>query len=138
VIKYVLGLAFDMERTTLAVIEKKTGPACNVGKLNGVGGKVEAGEDYLGAMEREFLEETGVLVPALDWGYKGSFYGVGWRVAVFVTFTDMIWNCKTVEDEPILFAPVESVRGDRYTKNLPRLVDMCLDDSVKEFFWREK
>lgn len=55
----VVGLLFfDEGRRVLLV--KKTHPDWQAGKWNGVGGVVEPGETALGAMTREFEEETGL------------------------------------------------------------------------------
>lgn len=56
--RYVVGFAFWRDKVLL--IHKKKGPAYVVGKLNGVGGKIENGEQVRSAMVREFMEETGV------------------------------------------------------------------------------
>lgn len=65
---YVLGFAFRGDaRGTEVVLIRKTKPAWQAGKLNGVGGKIEAGEYCNVAMAREFEEETGVKTFCTDW-----------------------------------------------------------------------
>ena len=56
---YVVGFLFEasLERVLLRL---KARPAWQRGKLNGIGGKVEAGETPFYAMRREALEEAGV------------------------------------------------------------------------------
>jgi 8-oxo-dGTP diphosphatase len=62
---YVLGFAFDYDiRVTLI---KKDRPDWMAGKWNGVGGKIEPGEDPHAAMAREFREETGVSIFHTVW-----------------------------------------------------------------------
>jgi 8-oxo-dGTP diphosphatase len=56
---YVVGFMFNPVYSEVVLI-RKTKPAWQRGLLNGVGGKVEPGEDFLTAMNREFEEETGV------------------------------------------------------------------------------
>lgn len=58
--RYVVGFLFDDDGSRVVLIEKQR-PEWQRGKLNGVGGHVEEGETPLGAMVREFQEETGVL-----------------------------------------------------------------------------
>lgn len=65
-IKYVVGFAFDGDQVLL--IEKNRGPSFLIGKLNGVGGKVEEGESFIEAVEREFIEETACPIN-LKWTY---------------------------------------------------------------------
>lgn len=55
--RYVLGFMFDHEEKHVLLIWKNR-PKWQAGKLNGIGGKIEAGETPLQAMEREFTEET--------------------------------------------------------------------------------
>src|SRR5258706_10631348 len=60
---YVVGFLFDDEGNVALI--RKTKPLWQKGLLNGVGGKIEPGEEPIKAMRREFLEETGAGV--LDW-----------------------------------------------------------------------
>lgn len=63
---YCLGFAFKDEWVYLI---EKIKPDWQKGKLNGVGGKVEAGETPIEAMVREFEEETGVKTRLADWTF---------------------------------------------------------------------
>lgn len=63
---YVVGYAFRPDMGAVALIEKRK-PAWQVGKLNGVGGKIEPGETPVEAMVREFKEEAGVWIEAMRW-----------------------------------------------------------------------
>jgi 8-oxo-dGTP pyrophosphatase MutT (NUDIX family) len=55
---YVLGFCFNTSLDKVVLIKKRL-PEWQAGRLNGVGGHVEHGETTLGAMVREFREETG-------------------------------------------------------------------------------
>lgn len=63
---YVVGFVFDRHFKSVLLIHKLK-PEWQAGKLNGVGGKVEEGEDLDTAMTREFQEETGMDVPEHMW-----------------------------------------------------------------------
>lgn len=63
---YVVGFAFNESGKIVCLIEKNR-PQWQAGKLNGVGGKIEHDESSGGAMVREFLEETGVLIEESQW-----------------------------------------------------------------------
>lgn len=55
--RYVLGFLFSEDGSRVLLIWKNR-PAWQAGKLNGIGGKIEDGEQPLDAMKREFVEET--------------------------------------------------------------------------------
>ena len=57
-IDYTVGFFFDIETHDKVVLIRKKRPEWQRGLLNGVGGKVEDGEDPEDAMIREFQEET--------------------------------------------------------------------------------
>ena len=57
----------DPVEKVVALIRKDRGPSFNIGKWNGIGGKVETGEGIRSCMSREFQEETGLLVAADEW-----------------------------------------------------------------------
>ena len=61
---FVAGFLFRADRKEVALIRKRK-PEWQFGKLNAVGGKVEAGETEYAAMVREFREEAGATVR--DW-----------------------------------------------------------------------
>jgi 8-oxo-dGTP pyrophosphatase MutT (NUDIX family) len=65
IVRYVCGFAMGPNDVLLLT---KAKPEWQRGKLNGVGGRVETSDAGLrAAMEREFLEETGVHVRAYNW-----------------------------------------------------------------------
>lgn len=78
--EYVLGLAYG--RYGAFLIKKDATSACG-GGYNGVGGKVEQGETPMQAMEREWVEETGLRSP--QWAPNGwmSFGEEQCRVCLF-------------------------------------------------------
>lgn len=60
--RYVLGFVIDGVSKDEVVLIRKTKPAWQRGRLNGVGGKIEPDEKTIDAMIREFTEEAGVVV----------------------------------------------------------------------------
>lgn len=104
--QYVLGFAFN-ESLSHVVLLQKHKPAWAAGMWNGLGGKIDP-EDTTAyaAMEREFREECGVLVPADNWLSLGAFQRPEWFVECFCTRTDDIFAAKTMETEPITIYPV--------------------------------
>ena len=64
--EYVVAILFDGPRDHVVLIEKDH-PEWQRGRLNGMGGKIEAGETAAEACSRECLEEGGVTIPAKAW-----------------------------------------------------------------------
>ncbi len=67
--KYVCGFAQastpEFENRVLLI--KKERPDWQLGLWNGIGGKIETGEGIRKAMQRKFLEETGIETEVTDW-----------------------------------------------------------------------
>lgn len=82
--KYVCG--FLVYGHSVALMRKNR-PQWQVGKLNGIGGKIEDGETAAEAMRREFQEETGQ--DGFEWRETVKLSGVGFEVIFFVAFTDL-------------------------------------------------
>lgn len=93
---YSLGFLFSEDLKHVVLI-RKVRPAFQKGKLNGIGGKIEPGENHLAAMIREFREETGH--EHRDWSYLRSFNAPN-HVHVFYGVGD-VDKCKPATDEEI-------------------------------------
>jgi len=99
--KYCLGLLFNCDETGVLLLSKRSTDTYNPGLWNGVGGKVEKGEDGVCAMVRETEEETGLLVPENEWRLLGviSDYDI-FHVDVFAARAD-ISSARQTTDEII-------------------------------------
>lgn len=64
--KYVLGFYFITGTPQVLMIER-TDHTWQHGLINGIGGKIKDGEYSIEAMEREFKEETGLIIPGAMW-----------------------------------------------------------------------
>lgn len=126
---YVLGFAFDCDKESVLLVEKRKGPKLNHGKLNGIGGKVENGESAIEAMCREFKEEVGATVEA--WKHIGDFCGPYWSIEVFSGAIQPIGGTVEVRSfndvgEPLSFEDVDSVLEPSnlhwYAQNVPTMV----------------
>ncbi len=91
---YCLGFLFNIDRDSVLLIEKQK-PPWQKGKLNGVGGLIEDGENAEQAMVREFYEETGVKLP--NWECNGilSHPEMGGIVWLFRAFSDELYKCSS-------------------------------------------
>lgn len=100
---YVVGFAFGPGKRVALI--RKTKPAWQAGKLNGVGGKVESSDPsaYF-AMAREFEEETSVKTQPEDWRLYLEIETDVSRVAFFsmMLTKEQFKNLKTTTDEQVL------------------------------------
>lgn len=121
--KYVVGFMFSDNLKVVALIRKQK-PEWQKGKLNGVGGKVEPGEDSMSAMRREFVEEAGVLCgwqPFLnvktatnfsnedDNGFDIDFFVCVGELGMLVTRTNEGIEIHTVESLPRRVDLIENI-----------------------------
>lgn len=133
---YVLGFMFDNAGQHVALIEKQH-PEWQKGNYNGIGGKINPFELPEDAMQREFLEETGVYKENYEWTQFAIMQNdpsesadhpdkEEWKVYCFKTYTDDIFKCKTTEEEKIQIFDLHPERNNE--KNLPKFPDL---DGVK-------
>lgn len=131
--KYVLGFVFSEDKSKVALINKLR-PEWQKDYLNGIGGKVEESDiNEFSAMSREFEEETGVLIEGHNWHkfatmtFNNDVLGGVAVVYCFRYFSDLVFNCKTVEEEIIELIDVSTFRERKIIKNLNVLIPMALD-----------
>ena len=94
------------------------------------------------AQEREFLEETGVLIPQESWQKFATLNGPDYTVRCFRAFTDSIFDCITRTDEQVMVRPVsEAIRDLDLITNLGYLIPLALDaeqHGFPTFFYQPK
>jgi 8-oxo-dGTP diphosphatase len=123
---YVVGFLFRNRGANVALI-RKTKPAWQAGKLNGIGGKVEPGETIQQAMVREFKEETGALVE--DWRHFCTLTFRDARIHFFESHEgeDRI-DLKTTTEEPVdWYGTAQGVVYREGIPNLRWLIPMAVD-----------
>lgn len=128
VTSYVLGFAFDEAKQNVVLIRKNK-PEWQKGKWNGVGGKVEIGENYEDAMVREFKEETGVETSIYDWTRYMYMCGEGWEVNVFYSVDNRYDVSKTSTEELVERWRVDQVPHMNAISNLSWLIPMAINHS---------
>lgn len=126
--EYVLGFAFDLECNNVVLIEKNR-PHWQKGKLNGVGGKIENNETPYIAMQREFLEETGVNIK--KWYNFCTLVGSDFKVYCFKV-NALINDVKTMEDEIVNIYNVSEIQYIHALENLKWLISLALDNNVQK------
>lgn len=121
--EFVLGFCFDKSRQCVVLI-RKARPQWMAGLLNGIGGKLEPGEDPVQAMAREFEEETGVATYPALWDQflvmtEHPARGVLHEIYVFRYWSDLtavqmpvFFDCSPT-DEPIEVHALKYLREAR-------------------------
>lgn len=116
---------------TVLLIRKQR-PEWQKGKLNGIGGHIEAGETARQAMVREFKEEAGLEIN--EWKLFAELYGDNWSVSFFVCHPyDMVnphWSIKAQTDEELEWHPVSDLKFLKANAltNLTWLIPMAMYD----------
>jgi len=129
----VVGYAISVSGDQVLLIRKNRPPA-QAGKLNGVGGKVEPGERFIGAMVREFREETGVETSESDWTCFATLDSPGWNLAFFVARLpdDVLGRASSLTDETLEVCVIADLKQANTMRNLQWMIPFCLDASPYE------
>lgn len=134
--RYVVGFMFD-DNEEFVLLINKTRPDWQVGKLNGVGGRIEEGESALEAMRREFIEEVGIKHD--DWKHFCVLSDARkWSILFFFAHGP-IWEAKQMTDEVPLSALVRRLPA-HCVSNLHWLIPMALSmkrESISGFSIKE-
>jgi 8-oxo-dGTP diphosphatase len=133
--EYVLGFCF-MHYMSEVVLIRKNKPEWQKGLLNGVGGKIEPGENPMEAMIREWREETGTNVT--DWHRYVTMDFSGATVHVFKHVMLGCVNIQSATDEQVGVFNVDCALANcSLIPNLKWLIPMALYDSqTHEPHWK--
>lgn len=130
---YVCLFIVDRRRDLVLLVRKTKGPPAVVGKLNGIGGKVNPGESSQAAARRECLEECGLALPFHQ--PRVILQGTGWSVhfyledlPVHVSYTDV--PSENDVGEAMQFFPLSDLSRLDVVPNVQWLLPFCLDDQV--------
>ena len=123
--KYVLGFIFDASERVL-LIEKQR-PAWQAGKLNGIGGKIEAREKPVAAMVREAFEECHLFSKVNDWIPVATLRHSEWNIEVFTTVhTQNPHLLRTKTDEFVSWVDIQKLPPN-VLPNLSWLIPLSRD-----------
>lgn len=132
--KYVVGFLFD-KSMSLVVLIVKNRPEWQKGKLNGIGGMIDKLETPSKAMEREFLEETGLSIPEKQWEHFHSLQDELVKVYFYYAISENVENINSMSDEKVGLYNINYLNNFHDVKfprnetipNLRWLIPMCLD-----------
>jgi len=108
---YVVGFMINSTTRQILFIEKQR-PDFQKGKWNGVGGKIEPGEEPVDAMVREFREETSAVTDPRDWEHTITLKGADFVVYFFRTFVATFPPITQTTDEALGFYFLKSIYED--------------------------
>jgi len=136
--RYVVGFAFWRDKVLL--IHKKRGPEYVVGKMNGVGGKIEGDESIISAMAREFGEETGVETWPSLWNHVATMYGNAdeaytYELNILYSFLPDLSEFDNIKNpekggEDLEWTPLDGFEKTAIVENLKWIIPLCLDGTT--------
>lgn len=124
---YSMGFIIAEDKVALVTKAKSD---WQVGKLNGVGGHIEAGELPAEAMARECFEECGLKTTPYMWSQLCLIRCIDYELHVFYLKIDKAFKLKGLPDEPVEWYLIDSL-PENAIFNLKWLIPMCLDSNLK-------
>ena len=123
---YTLGFIYKREFSEVLLMHKNR-PNWQVGKLNGVGGRINPNEESIDCIVREVQEETGVKTEKEDWTYFGEIRSSDWRVDLYaLVYIGRGDDFSTTTDEKVEWFRVDSL-PDNILKNLRWMIPLAID-----------
>lgn len=137
--RYVVGFIFSKDKNQVLLIRKDR-PHWQVGKFNGVGGKVEEKETIIEAMKRECFEESGLTLD--NWLCKGTIVGKDYLVSIFITETSLdnllLAQNYVKKDEPCKVFNLDELDQIQTISQLKWLIPMVLDKDLLDITITQK
>ncbi len=133
---YTLGFIFNSSLNQVLLVHKLR-PDWQNGKVNGIGGKIEEGEESLACIVSEVQEESGLIIGPDQWVFFGVTTLPDAHVDVYTTiYKGDASDIENVNDEKIEWCDINKLPSNIIT-NLSWLVPMALDkiknNAFKEF-----
>ena len=123
---YTLGFIFNRGLDEVLLIKKRR-PVWQRGRLNGIGGKIEPGEESVQCMVREASEECGLESVSENWTHVGSMEGALWSVDVYaLVYRGARNSLRTTTDEEVTWYSVAALPEDALS-NVPWLIHLAID-----------
>ncbi|HZO17987.1 MAG TPA: NUDIX domain-containing protein [Gemmatimonadaceae bacterium] len=125
-LEYVLALLFTADGREVVLV-RKTRPAWQAGRVNALGGKLDAGEGLVDAARREVREEAGVDVEG--WEEFLVWRDPEYRLRAVRAFNDIARQARTAEDQEVFLANVGALPFN-VLDNLRWMIPLALDRDV--------
>lgn len=123
---YTVGFVFNKSLDQVFLIHKLS-PDWQKGKINGLGGKYETGEDAFTCISREVEEESGIRINPSDWSKMGELYSNDWSVDIMAhKYLGKESDARSIEKQRVEWFPVNNLPNNTLN-NLPWLIPLCLD-----------
>jgi len=134
--KYVVGFIFTEDASRVLLV-KKNRPDWQAGKLNGIGGHIEDGEEGWEAIQRECKEETGL--DDIPWLNAACLSGVNNDSGLFIchvyyAFTDRVNDFQQIEDEVLRIYSVEAIPELNTIGNLQYLIPYGVGITKEQYY----
>lgn len=132
VVHFVLGFAFNHDKTKLLLI-KKNRPQWQAGLYNGIGGKIESfDQSPVAAMVREFKEECGLDTTCQQWIEYTIVDNCFFHMTCFTTVLDDFEHYQSITDEIVYSVGLSDLIKNNFNNcisNLPHLIDQAIISS---------
>ncbi|MBC7982112.1 NUDIX domain-containing protein [Candidatus Parcubacteria bacterium] len=124
--KYTVGFIFSQSMDKVLLIRKLV-PAWQAGMINGLGGKIEEGEDHIDCIAREIKEECGLITEKEGWNFIASTHSPEWQVDFFgYVYKGNMNDAKSLEQEQVEWFDVYNLPRN-LVHNLTWLIPMSVD-----------
>ena len=128
---YTVGFVFNATLDRVLLMHKLK-PEWQAGKLNGLGGKIEEGEDALACIVREIQEESNLVTQKSAWKEIGILHGVDGEVIFFgLVYSGPESAAQNSEEETIAWYDVEALPAN-IVPNLAWLIPITLSKLKNE------
>ena len=123
---YTVGFIFNKDLSKVLLIHKLH-PEWQNGRVNGIGGKIEPGEESIDCIVREIREETGLITDKDKWIYAGKNIDSDWVVDFYsYQYHGNEKDAQQMIDEEIEWFDLNAL-PENLIPNLAWLIPLALD-----------
>lgn len=135
--KYTVGFIFNENMDKVLLIHKLV-PTWQAGKINGLGGKIEEGEDSLTCIAREIQEESGLITEKESWEFICNMHSPDFNIDTFgYIYKGDMNDAKSMEAEQVEWFDVNNL-PENVIGNLKCLIPLTIDKMTKKDFTFKK